>query len=325
MKQSRKPYFIEGWLLYIAALKLLWGELSTSHGFKFLRTRNISQDVLEHFFSAIRYKNGNNDHPDASLFSSAYKALVVNHLIIPDKIGNVEADVSQYIVNRHELAKIKIVQEKYIRPVYQDIVSEKPILDEECDINQLASMHWTTGWVCSKLRHDECKIRAAQGAENVPSEATFLAEFKKYRPTSKINTPGDKIFSYFQGVCKIFKDNFDTILKQSTVGVKLELMEIVQTAYGFRNDTFSENADQDHQTESLIMDVLCEPCALRVTDKYINMLISCKLGEINETFKKESDQKKKTRKTEKAKKMNISYPSRIDTSANERRRKNARK
>ncbi|XP_065082061.1 uncharacterized protein LOC135704508 [Ochlerotatus camptorhynchus] len=73
--QSRKPYFIDGWLIYISAIEGLWKDLQNNHGFSFLRTRNLSQDCLEHFFSLIRWKNCNNNHPDPSKFSSAYKSI----------------------------------------------------------------------------------------------------------------------------------------------------------------------------------------------------------------------------------------------------------
>lgn len=314
VKQSRLPYFIEGWLLYIASLKLLWKELQETHGFKFLRTRNLSQDCLEHFFSTVRWKNGNNCHPDCSLFSSAYKALVINHLILPEKVGNVQADLSKYIINREELSKIQIVKESHVRarPQYLDADSEEPIIpiDDPGDVNKLANVHWTTGWACSKLTHKECLIRATAESDSISQDVTFLADLKKYTQTSKIITPGEKIFQYFTAVCRIFERHFKTLLSLDTVGVKEEMMDLIQTIFGFseiQEGGIKHGNEEDVIThnEKLIMDVLCETCALRITNKYLNMLIACKLGEMNSSFKDKDQSKRKSKKNDKAKKLNI--------------------
>lgn len=323
-KQSCTPYFIEGWLLYISGIKLLWQELHSSYGFKFLRTRNLSQDCLEHFFSTIRWKNGNNYHPDSTLFSSAYKALVINHLVIPVKIGNVQADVSKYIVNRFELSKIQIVRKEHKRPEYLGRLSEEPILPEEPDdVNKLANIHWTTGWVVSKIQHEECFLRATANAEEVDADVCFLSNLKKYSSSSKTVSPSENIFRYFSAVCRIFEDHFNNILELDTVGVKEELMDMIQLEFNFP-DTEHNNAidtgDNIHNEEALIMDVLCRKCVMNDTNKYLNMLIACKLGEINKSFKIACTLAKKSKKSEKAKKLNIATFSKLLTTTSSHRK-----
>lgn len=61
----------------------------------------------------------------------------------------------------------------------------------------------------------------------------------------------------------------------------------------------------------LVMDMLCSPCALKLTEKYLNMLICCKLSKMNDGFKSSMDQKKKTRRSDKAKKLNIARLSQL--------------
>lgn len=315
MKPSRLPYFINGWLLYISAIKLLWNELHASFGFKFLRTRKLPQDCLEHFFATIRWKNGNNYHPDSSLFSSAYKALVINHLVIPAKVGNVQPDLSKYIVNRFEMSKVQMVQKEHKRPDYLGKVSEDPTtLEKPDDVNKLANIHWTTGWAVSKIRHTECLRRATAEAEDVDVEISFLSDLKKFCPTSKTVSPGEKIFRYFSTVCQLFKTHFNNILKLDTVGVKEELMDIIQLQFNFPGIDEDNAINMDGNVEDrLILDVLCRNCALIITNKYLNMLIACKLGEINSLFKAASTSKKKSKKADKSKKLNIANFSKLLT------------
>lgn len=323
-KNSRTPFFIEGWVLYISALESLFKELKEIHGFAFLRTRNLSQDCLEHFFSVIRWKNGNNNHPDASFFSSAYKSLVINHLILPDKVGNVQADLSKYIVNREELSKIQVVKPIHKRPEYVDNSTDEPIDPlETCDMNKLANIHYTTGWVCSKLSHKAC-IERVTSADSDPvddqADASFLTQLKKYRASSRLVMPGEKVMNYFKGVCKVFDIHFMALLSLDTRGVKKELIDIIQALFEFPSVVAYEMLDEDceelfiEEQHKLIMDVLCEPCALKITNKYINMLTACRLGIMNNSFRSESTIKKKTKK--KAKKLNIVKLSKLMTPNN---------
>lgn len=301
----------------------MFEELVTIHGFAFLRTRNLSQDCLEHFFSVIRWKNGNNNHPDASFFSSAYKSLIINHLILPDKVGNVQADLSKYIVNREELSKIQVVKPEYKRPEYLEKVSDEPIDPlETFDMNKLANIHYTTGWVCSKLNHKAC-IERVTSAVNDPvddqADVSFVTQLKKYRASSRLVMPGEKVLEYFKGVCKVFETHFMDLLSLDVRGVKRELIDIIQALFDFPSvvayEMIDENCDiEEHQ--KLIMDVLCESCALIITNKYINMLIACRLGAMNNSFKSESKLKRKTKKSEKAKKLNIAKLSTLMASNN---------
>ena len=50
--------------------------------------------------------------------------------------------------------------------------------------------------------------------------------------------------------------------------------------------------------------ILCENCARRMTDKYLNML-KCKLNSINISFKAEADQKKMSKRNQISEKLNI--------------------
>lgn len=316
-KQSKNPYFVEGWLSYIVALRLLWEELNHTFKFNFLLTRNLSQDCLEHFFSVIRWRNGNNVHPDASEFASAYKAVVINQLLLPKKVGNVQADINKYLVCGKEVSKLQIVPK--IPSQKTAMVQLEKISEDSFDANQISSIHWTTGWACSKLKHEACIKRITSENGNISEEHSSLAAFKRYNDRAKIQIPGEAIFKYFQVVCKTFEDNFETLLAVDTIGVKENLIDILRVTFKFPNiqasDCESDCPDicnhEEAFAEKLIMGVLCLSCAELITDKYLNMLISCKLSQMNSSFKLASDMKRRNTRTEKAKKLNISNTSHL--------------
>lgn len=128
---------------------------------------------------------------------------------------------------------------------------------------------------------------------------------------------------YFKGVCMVFDAHFMALLSLDTKGVKKELIDIIQVLFEFPSVVAYEMLEEGcddlmlEEQQKLIMDVLCEACALKITNKYINMLIACKLGVMNNSFKSESTMKRKTKKDRKAKKLNIVKLSALMTPNNE--------
>lgn len=130
------------------------------------------------FFSVIRWRNGNNVHPDASEFTSAYKAVVINQLLLPKKVGNVQADIYKVLVSGNEISKLKIVQRDANKKT--ELAQHVEITEDTFDANLISSIHWTTGWACSKLKHEACIKRATSKDFNVSEEHSSLAAFKRY-------------------------------------------------------------------------------------------------------------------------------------------------
>lgn len=289
--QSRRPYFVDGWLLYIAAVEELWKELHDNHGFTFLRTRNLSQDCLEHFFSIIRWKNANNSHPDPSKFASAFKAVVINQLMVPKKLGNVEADLNKYFVDMKEMAKVKILDSSCITKNTQ--VNEN---DVKMNVNQANNVHYTSGWVSTKLKHLECINRMNDDFEKVPNEASVLLNFKKYTPNAKLYSPGLKCFKFCKKIVTVFQRNFEILIKKSTYGVKKGIINVLFWPYN-KNE------------KKLVYNVFCLSCAKLVADKYINMLIKAKLQVLNTNIQVSNQRKRKQNKDKKTltkrRKLNI--------------------
>lgn len=232
---------------------------------------------------------------------------------MPKKVGNVQADLNKYLVCGKEVSKLQVVDRKHNQKTA--FVQLEDVSEDSFDANQISSIHWTTGWACSKLKHEACIKRITSENSNVSEEHASLAAFKRYNDRVKIQKPGEAIFKYFQVVCKVFEENFDALLAVDTIAVKENLMDILRVTFKYPNIQESDCAETCAQEEALedklILGILCLSCAELITDKYINMLISCKLSQMNSRFKTASDMKRRNTKTEKAKKLNISNTSHL--------------
>ena len=86
-----------GWLQAIQALQKLWAVVSLHEGARFLLTRWLNQDTLEHFFSIFRSRGGFRDNPTPYEFLHAFKQASFNHLLLPACSGNYSIDVAQLV------------------------------------------------------------------------------------------------------------------------------------------------------------------------------------------------------------------------------------
>ena len=75
---------VQGWILTLTVLILLWSELQDRWNFEFLLVSRCNQDCLENLFSVVRQKGGSNDTPRADQFRNSLKAAVVDRLLRPE-------------------------------------------------------------------------------------------------------------------------------------------------------------------------------------------------------------------------------------------------
>lgn len=84
-RNSRLPS-VKNWENTIKGLKIIWGNLQKK-GFKFLSLRALNQDPLENFFGCIRSHGVRNIMPSSTLFTSSFKALLVNNFTSSRSVG----------------------------------------------------------------------------------------------------------------------------------------------------------------------------------------------------------------------------------------------
>lgn len=88
---------LKNWSFSIHGILKLWNFLQ-GKGFKYLKCRYLNQDPLEIFFGQIRSRGVRN--PSATLFTAAYKSLMICSLVSPRSPGtNCEADDSTILLS----------------------------------------------------------------------------------------------------------------------------------------------------------------------------------------------------------------------------------
>ena len=124
----------------------------------------------------------------------------------------------------------------------------------------------------------------------------------------KIYQPGSNISKIFANVTIIFENNFNNLL--DTVGTtKEELLDTIKNSYQFPGT--KDHYDINNNNEFLVEDVLCSTCVVKVTEKYLSMLICCQLSKVNNKFKSTNDNMKTSKRIYKAKKLNIERMSKL--------------
>ena len=71
---------LNGWLVSIKAILLIWDRLQQDYGFKFLLTRRLNSDPVENFFGSVGQQGGNSDNPTAPQFTYAFRKLFFSSL-----------------------------------------------------------------------------------------------------------------------------------------------------------------------------------------------------------------------------------------------------
>ena len=126
---------MQGWLLNISSLQQLWENVQTQYNFKYLLTRRINQDCLEHFFGCLRQCGGNNYTPTIKSLISAIKHVTCNQLLNTGKNGNCEDDTTPLLdyIQIFTNDKPAILEEMYELAMNDDDNDEQTLNDNEND------------------------------------------------------------------------------------------------------------------------------------------------------------------------------------------------
>ena len=108
---KRKTGFL-GFLAAIKSIKALYADLvaPSKPCLKYLLTYKLSQDHLELFFAAIRCAGGWNNNPTTSQFTSAYKKLLMRHMIEGGNGNCTAQDDTKILDNIEDQCSINNVQ-----------------------------------------------------------------------------------------------------------------------------------------------------------------------------------------------------------------------
>lgn len=275
-KQSRKPWFVSGWLLNIESIKLIFENLSEQYGFDLLPTRALNQDPIENFFGVVRMKNMTNNRPDPCRFISAYRSACMNQLLKRPEKANCEQDNGINLLNLKDFLNANIIDQQAEEE--HGAVSMNQSELEEFDLAQVNCISYTAGWITRSIKHKHCLLKI-NNDDRAAEDHSILNLNRSYGQVSQ------KLEVFLQEIARAFKDNFQKLLSLSNIDIKEKITEYII------------------QQES--SSFLCETCMRQVCDKYVNMLMKGELRKLNNTLKKSRTRKNKTAASEKAKKLNI--------------------
>lgn len=215
---------VKGWVSNINSLHNLWLNLKT-YDFKFLLTRRLNQDPLEHLFGVIRSRFGHCDHPTPKGVTTALKQALTNALLHPPTSGNCEVDLIPflYMPQDTDLTNIDIAQEES-----EEICDDVPVTDfDTAEENALSYLY---GYVCRRyLKRHDCQVCRDILVSDRPE---FNANDKIFLTFKAINTDKDPLFgglsvateevqNCLRAVDVIFRDKIEKITQGKMIAKKI--------------------------------------------------------------------------------------------------------
>ena len=159
-----RPPSQDGWLATIRGVKHLWNILKRI-GFKYLRTRSLNQDPLEHLFGSIRGNCGCNNNPTVSQFQAALKTSIINGIAFRElKSGNceLEDEPGELLSKLHDFlyAEPQLASDQEPSTGTQEHPTNYDFLVEEFEIDSY-SVAYVSGYIARRLLKnitcDNCK------------------------------------------------------------------------------------------------------------------------------------------------------------------------
>lgn len=149
------------------------------------------------------------------------------------------------------------------------------------DAAEVTNVHYTASWILSSIPHIACRSQL-DSEESVSKAVRTLSSMKT---GSDRVTAGVQLTKFLSMIVNTFKNNFSSILENSTIGVREKMFTIIKS--------------------SAVKNFLCEECYSKIIAKYLNVLIKAKLNEMNQTFKDKQIRNKNRSTTQKAYKLDI--------------------
>jgi hypothetical protein len=237
---------LSGWLMNIAALKMLWEILQAEYSFSFLLTSRLNQDSLENLFSVIRGKGGHRDNPDPVHFRSAFKQVVVQNMFVPAPGSNCEDDSGEYLLNIEDFSVNTDTPLQLTDSVSSHVITvTMPLLSASESLLKLDNaelmedgiydntLTYIAGYVCRKVldKHDcdICKSTMLRADTSVIGSGDLFCAHKAYNTSRScfggLKAPSDFMFKLMNECEHVFNTAFESM--KYSPGIRSKLVEAV--------------------------------------------------------------------------------------------------
>ena len=239
---KRKLPCIEGWMGAIHCLKLLWDDLHSHHGLKFLLTDRLNQDCAENLFSVIRGKGGHRDNPDARCFRASLRQVMVERIMVPSPRANCQEDVDAFLFNINAPNKSTTASVFEVPPPPADPEIPESVrslmavftIEQTMSVEEENILTYIAGYVSRKVSLkvcDECR-ESLHGTYNALDQAHCFLHEKQYDGTKKggLVVPSKDLFQVCTEAETIYRKNCEQMLHMS--GVRMRLVNVINKGLG---------------------------------------------------------------------------------------------
>ena len=149
---------ITSWQLPISAVIVLWNDVKSVSGVKYLCTRQLSQYPLENCFSFIRAKGGFCANPDSKQFADAYKQVLIKSCISQSELSNCKSDTNSLLPEVFGTPSKQCANDTAVIATDDVLGTTELAAIDVNSIPQQNALFYVGGYICKKyLAKHSCK------------------------------------------------------------------------------------------------------------------------------------------------------------------------
>lgn len=227
---TNRTNFINGWLVSISALQMLWKSLNASQNQPYyISTGRLNQDCLENLFGVFRQQHGNNTNPTPVQFIQSFKKIFCLQYFEHSPGANCLEDLDQVLTHVNEQPSTQI-NRLFVPEEQNHLFNFKSIKISTVDYRKLNipernAYTYVCGYLMKKcLEKHECQVCIEYANHQKTLDQSFLLTFfKSYSANDSSNffkflMPHDEFYNYVIKLEDIFVDNFPSIAINDNIG-----------------------------------------------------------------------------------------------------------
>lgn len=246
---TRSVKFLNGWLITISSLLLLWDDLKPKR--QFICCRFLNQDCLENFFGNLRMQGGCANNPTPVQFQNSFKKiLLINHFQHNERANCID-DFNEILVQDMATTSEILTADTFSSPestkLFDGIFSINRTDYHNLEFPESNALSWVAGYLLKKcLTKHSCDVCVtfSKNHKEVTSE-TILCHKKAYINKNKdlfgnLMMPPTSFYAYIHELDQQFISLFPSLSIRPGIAQNLR-MEIEKIVYRFPCPNFNRS------------------------------------------------------------------------------------
>lgn len=233
---TKRMNFINGWLISINGLLLLWSNMNPTNNSNFiLYTSRLNTDRLENLFGMFRLQNGNNLNPTPVQFYCAFKKLFCLNYFKQSSNANCLKDFDKILSHLNEEENencntLVILPKQTANPI--NFIPYLKIGDvdyRDLNVPETNALNYICGYLYMKcLKNHTCDECIKYGHSQKDLDKSFLfCHFKAYEDKNKtifghLQVPHNDFHDFIFELENIFIEQFPILAVDKNVGIKMK-------------------------------------------------------------------------------------------------------